>query len=171
MKHSVIFSAFLIFSTAALGAEVYSATDGETLGPDVIAPLPQQAESGVPAAPVAPVTKVAPLKPSKKAVAAAKPPRRKRGKNSAAKPFDQVPEVQAEAIASRLKIVEQMILKHGRAYDYRTHTVAELQKILARLDRKYVAQHQVRPVRSFQGEPALPPPPVLLPDQTEIFSQ
>lgn len=48
--------------------------------------------------------------------------------------FDYVPEDHMESIAARLKIVEQLIVVHGRAYDYRVHTTAQLMAILRTLD-------------------------------------
>ena len=48
--------------------------------------------------------------------------------------FELVPANQAEPIIHRLKIVEELIRKHGRAYDYRMHTIKELQSILSQLD-------------------------------------
>lgn len=48
--------------------------------------------------------------------------------------FDLVPENQIEPIASRLELVGEIIRKHRRAYDYRVHTVKELEQILAALD-------------------------------------
>ena len=48
--------------------------------------------------------------------------------------FDPVPENQREPIARRLKLVNALIEKYGRAYDYRVHTARELQDILNQLD-------------------------------------
>ncbi|MGZ3689387.1 MAG: hypothetical protein ACXWP5_02850 [Bdellovibrionota bacterium] len=48
--------------------------------------------------------------------------------------FDPVPTAQVAPIASRLKIVDAILRKYGRAYDYRTHTFRELQEILEHLD-------------------------------------
>jgi len=48
--------------------------------------------------------------------------------------FDPVPPAQAESIAQRLKLVEILIRKYGRAYDYRMHTLRDLESILMQLD-------------------------------------
>lgn len=48
--------------------------------------------------------------------------------------FDQVPAGQAESVAQRLKYVEIIIRKYGRAYDYRTMTLRDLQAVLGQLD-------------------------------------
>ena len=48
--------------------------------------------------------------------------------------FDAVPEDQVTALSKRLKLTEELIRKYHRAYDYRTHTVRELEVILAKLD-------------------------------------
>lgn len=55
--------------------------------------------------------------------------------------FESVPHEQVEPIAKRLQVVEALLRRHGRAYDYRMHTLKELENILASL------------------EPELPPPP------------
>jgi hypothetical protein len=49
--------------------------------------------------------------------------------------YDPVPDQQAVKIAKRLAVVDQLIRRHRRAYDYRTHTVTELEGILTELDR------------------------------------
>lgn len=49
--------------------------------------------------------------------------------------FDPVPSDHIESIAGRLLIVEEILRKYGRAYDYRSHTTNELQRILTKLDR------------------------------------
>lgn len=48
--------------------------------------------------------------------------------------YDQVPPEQIDSIAHRLKRVEQILRKSGRAYDYRVHTNQELELILSELD-------------------------------------
>ncbi len=48
--------------------------------------------------------------------------------------YDFVPEAQARAISKRLKLVEALLLRHQRAYDYRAYTVAQLQAIYAKLE-------------------------------------
>jgi hypothetical protein len=49
-------------------------------------------------------------------------------------PFDAVPQSQADGISKRLGLVEEILRKYGRAYDYRTLTIKDLQAILADLD-------------------------------------
>jgi hypothetical protein len=49
-------------------------------------------------------------------------------------PFDSVPSGQADAISKRLRLVERLLTKYGRAYDYRTLTVKDLESILAYLE-------------------------------------
>lgn len=48
--------------------------------------------------------------------------------------YDPVPSDQIDGMATRLHLVEALIRRHGRAYDYRVHTVRELQAILAKLE-------------------------------------
>lgn len=48
--------------------------------------------------------------------------------------FDTVPQAQAPKIAERLKLVEQLLVRHQRAYDYRSLTTTQLAAILKRLD-------------------------------------
>jgi hypothetical protein len=49
-------------------------------------------------------------------------------------PFDQVPRERRDTIRGRLVLVDRLILRFGRAYDYRTHTTAELRAILTELE-------------------------------------
>ncbi len=49
--------------------------------------------------------------------------------------YDPVPSNQRAAIARRLRLAEKLILEYGRAYDYRIHTVAELEHILEKLQK------------------------------------
>lgn len=48
--------------------------------------------------------------------------------------YDPVPSDQINALGRRLQLVDALIRRHGRAYDYRTHTVRDLELILAKLD-------------------------------------
>ncbi|MCM0604602.1 MAG: hypothetical protein KA715_00770 [Xanthomonadaceae bacterium] len=50
--------------------------------------------------------------------------------------FDSVPQSQIESVAARLKLVEQILRKHKRAYDYRSNTSVELQAVQIYLDKK-----------------------------------
>lgn len=52
------------------------------------------------------------------------------------KNFDEVPSDQAEAIVERLSLVEEILIKHNRAYDYRSHTQKELKTILSELNKE-----------------------------------
>lgn len=65
--------------------------------------------------------------------------------------FDPVPRGQEESIARRLKLVEIMIRRYGRAYDYRMHTLRDLENILAKLDAES-AKNQP-PVQQVQYQP------------------
>lgn len=49
--------------------------------------------------------------------------------------YDTVIPQGADSVAGRLAIVEDLILRHHRAYDYRIHTTSELRQILDELDR------------------------------------
>lgn len=48
--------------------------------------------------------------------------------------YDPVPSDQVDALSKRLQLVDLLIRRHARAYDYRTHTVRELELILAKLE-------------------------------------
>jgi hypothetical protein len=56
------------------------------------------------------------------------------GASGTAEAYDPVPSDQTGPITKRLKVIETLILKHGRAYDYRSHTAKELESILKKLD-------------------------------------
>jgi hypothetical protein len=56
--------------------------------------------------------------------------------------FDAVPASQREPVSRRLRLIEKLLLEHGRAYDYRSITIAELNAILSHLDSP---QGRVRP--------------------------
>jgi len=60
------------------------------------------------------------------------------------KGFDLVPSNQTEPLIRRLKLSEQLVVKYGRAYDYRAMTVLELQSILDKLDADAQRQTQAR---------------------------
>jgi hypothetical protein len=49
--------------------------------------------------------------------------------------YDPVPSDQAKSIARRLSIVRELLIKHGRAYDYRSMTTKQLLEIRERLNR------------------------------------
>jgi hypothetical protein len=48
--------------------------------------------------------------------------------------YTPVPSDQRDSIANRLKLVEQLLRRHGRAYDYRIHTTQDLSQLLTKLD-------------------------------------
>jgi hypothetical protein len=48
--------------------------------------------------------------------------------------YDPVPSDQIDALGRRLELVDALVRRHARAYDYRTHTVRDLELILAKLD-------------------------------------
>jgi hypothetical protein len=52
--------------------------------------------------------------------------------------YDRVPIEQTNGVAKRLGLVEEILRKHGRAYDYRSLTVRDLEQILAELDAQAV---------------------------------
>ena len=64
--------------------------------------------------------------------------------------YDFLPEVQARAIAKRLKLVESLLIRHQRAYDYRSYTVAQLQAIYAKLEAE---RELFEPPASIQNSP------------------
>lgn len=49
--------------------------------------------------------------------------------------FDAVPANAVGAIAARVKIIEAILKKHHRAYDYRSNTTVELQEVQTYLDK------------------------------------
>jgi hypothetical protein len=83
----------------------------------------------------------------------------KRAPSAKAAAFDSVPASQSDAILQRLKIVENLVRKHSRAYDYRTLTLKELQQIESSLNSSKV--------RAELAAPAVAAPPVVAPQKTE----
>jgi hypothetical protein len=127
--------------------EVYAATDASEMQPGVAAGFAMPVESDVSGAtlPTAPATLPAATQaaPAAKAHKAAKPQAAAPATPvaasvpkaaSSAPTFDAVPASQSEAILQRLKIVENLVRKYGRAYDYRTHTLKELELIQSTLE-------------------------------------
>lgn len=51
--------------------------------------------------------------------------------------YDKVPASETAPLMQRLKLVEQLIERHHRAYDYRAFTVKQLQEILKALDEPF----------------------------------
>jgi hypothetical protein len=66
--------------------------------------------------------------------AAAAPAKAAQSARLAVATYDTVPASQSDALIQRLKIVENLIRKYGRAYDYRTHTLKELELIQSTLE-------------------------------------
>lgn len=92
------------------------------------APAPKKAKARATAAAApASVIETVPAIPSAKPVAAA-------SARLATASFDTVPASQSDAILQRLKIVENLVRKYGRAYDYRAHTLKELLLIQSTLE-------------------------------------
>jgi hypothetical protein len=74
-------------------------------------------------------------------------------------PFDNVPENQRAGIAKRLELVADLIKRHGRAYDYRQHTLKELRSIISELDDRSFDSRAGQPINSqvsgdFASSPA-----------------
>lgn len=105
--------------------EVYSATEAD--GAAVPAQFPPAAQAPAPIA-KAPVRKQrqAPGKVS------SAPAQETAAKKEPA--YFLVGPEQATAIARRLNLVERLLREYGRVYDYRAHTVRELEGILSELD-------------------------------------
>ncbi len=53
--------------------------------------------------------------------------------------FDSVPEKSRDSLATRLTLIQELIKKYGRAYDYRIHTTAQLKKVRDLLDHEAAA--------------------------------
>lgn len=58
--------------------------------------------------------------------------------------FDAVPASQVEPLARRLQLVQTLLTKYDRAYDYRTMTVPQLEAALAKLDAQATAAAELR---------------------------
>ena len=122
MKLNALTLLFVLFSVSAIASskkpklETYSATtdEGSEIEGSRTLALPPISYS-----PPAPHRVQAAASPAKPALMAT---------------FDTVPADQAESISRRLALVEVLIRKYGRAYDYRSHTLHELQSILEQLD-------------------------------------
>jgi hypothetical protein len=71
--------------------------------------------------------------------------------------YDTVPIEQTDAFVKRLGLVSEILKKYGRAYDYRMHTVKELETLLNELGRTEV--------KSIRVAPSTPPVPVIVPRQ------
>lgn len=119
------------------------------------APAPKKAKARATAAAApASVIETVPAIPSAKPVAAATA-------RLATASFDTVPAGQSDAILQRLKIVENLVRKYGRAYDYRAHTLKELQLIQSTLE------STAAPVAAPQAAPIPTAPVVAAPAPVE----
>ncbi len=56
------------------------------------------------------------------------------GARASSKNYDYVSPAHRDSVADRLVYVEELLVKHGRAYDYRSHTTRELKGILEQLN-------------------------------------
>jgi hypothetical protein len=98
----------LLASPKSPAPEIYSATESDDGKPDPVIPrTPPRAHSH----------------PKKHASKARRP-----------LSYDPVPSGEEDAVAARLQIVDKLIREFGRAYDYRSHTLKELEGILAQLE-------------------------------------
>ncbi len=191
LKYAVI--AMLVMTTAAWAAktppkgtlETYPATESEldeTTEPQPNAQIVKAPPIQAPASVKKPAAKVGAAKQPIKAktVAQATIPTKPQQAGIAAKTptapqvfsakeelgfFDPVPSDQVEALGRRLKLVETLIQRHGRAYDYRMYTIRDLERILASLDTPatHPAAHSTTPTLSEIKEapetlPAIPIP-------------
>ena len=78
--------------------------------------------------------------------------------------FDPVPSAQREPITRRLRLIERLIREYGRAYDYRSVTIAELTAILTSLEKSgaSLAREKSPETQGSEfdsGETPPPPPP------------
>ena len=130
MKYSIAFALIVCFAASSAFAakkkarDVYPATE-DTPSEEVIQSAPGYSAAAAHQAP-APITVSAVAAPQ-----AAAAPQALAGSSSK---YDSVPGAQAEPLLRRLRLVEELIAKYGRAYDYRTLTVTQLQAILGELD-------------------------------------
>ncbi len=76
------------------------------------------------------------------AAAAPEPAVQKKTVASSKGAFDPVASDQVESIARRIRLVEAILRKHARAYDYRIHSARELQAILSSLDASTQPAHE-----------------------------
>ncbi|MFL5814670.1 MAG: hypothetical protein ACJ763_13940 [Bdellovibrionia bacterium] len=138
--------------------EIYAATDASEMQPGVAAGFAAPVESDssdsaettlptapatLPAASAAPAAKAHKAAKAKAAMPAASAPKAAASAAAPAAAYDAVPSNQSDAILQRLKIVENLVRKYGRAYDYRTHTLKELELIQSTLEGT-AAQAQVQ---------------------------
>jgi hypothetical protein len=141
MKFTVFIMIAILASESAWAAkklESYSAIEPSSIAPGVQAQLAGEVHP----------TSIAPPVPSKKpaprvvktalTIAPQKSPARRTSVTPVSRGnFDPVASDQIDSVAQRLKLVEQILVRHARAYDYRVHSARELRAILSRLDGKH----------------------------------
>lgn len=66
---------------------------------------------------------------------------------------DEVPITKRDAILDRLSLVEKLIRKFGRAYDYRSITTKELETIFQRLEKKQLQETSVATADNKNTQP------------------
>lgn len=97
--------------------------------------------------------------------------------------YDKVPTSQSKPFVDRLHLVETLVSKYGRAYDYRSMTVPELEAVLEKLDAEAAPTRIVRETESASPTAPLAPPvvtrpivetvvtPITEPDQTATSTE
>jgi hypothetical protein len=128
-------------STAALAAkqhkapEMYAATEAEA-GETPVSPVPHPVAMAVNPSARKLMNTPTPSRsrPSRQELAGQAMPNQAAPAAAAGAAYDPVPSDQVDGMGRRLKLVEELIRRHGRAYDYRVHTVRELESVLAKLD-------------------------------------
>lgn len=131
----------------AAAQDIYPATESETLTVDapvaVRRPLKQAAGIAMPHQSA----------PSRTFRSVAKP------QADAVLTYDLVPSDQVDPLGKRLQLVEILIRKYSRAYDYRAHTVQELVTILAKLDAASAPKTTMQQTtQAMPAAPGLPTP-------------
>lgn len=127
-------------------AETYPATESETASSTTV-----NVQTTAPAAntAVAPATRLKPV-----------------GKlPDSALSYDPVPSDQIDALSRRLQLVDALIRRHARAYDYRTHTVHDLELTLAKLDASIAPK--AAPAAAPRAQLVPPTAPATLPIPSE----
>jgi hypothetical protein len=151
-------------STLKTPPEVYSATEAEDFGNPVSAAVPSPAPAEPPlrqvkppksklAAQEQPIDAGSPA-PEAPTPSVAPPPLAAR---SEPRGFEAIPDRHIESIAGRLQLVERLIREFGRAYDYRTHTTRELERILVELRVKRERERPANVAPPAQDGPFLMP--------------
>lgn len=113
--------------------------------PALVTEAGQEAPSeGLPEAVAAPATAVAskPAKLDERRVQRRTEVRKRAGAVRGPEAYDAVPAGLASALERRLELTRALIEDHGRAYDYRVHTIKELETIQVKLDAARAAAPQ-----------------------------